>query len=251
MIGAITPVGSYTGIQHYTKTEPLAARGSSGLPEKISRISARKPSDINVPVQPIKGSPVVTAGASGNMPAVDLTVRGDAEAAELSARMRMTSAEDQSAEDSAAIVPGTEENPAKQEQIQAQQEAEEKREAYLEAQREEQEARAERIEALKEAQEESEAEEVPAEEEVQTGSLQLDYTAAMLQNYQMNTLLKGQIAARAEGKDTSAYSAAIDALLEMGQSRVRFTTEKNEPSDARRYYQQQVNRAESAFGAVA
>lgn len=252
MIGAISAIGSYTGIQRYSQVDPAALHGTPAA-NVSSVISAQKSASLEVPVQPVTDVKPVNPGASGNIN-VDLTVHNDVEATELSVRMRMTSADPEAAqtEDLSPWAEMEAEETQKEENLQAEQEAEAKREAYLEELKEQEEARAERIEALKEAQAEEETEGAEAEEDGrQVPGLQLDHTAALLQNYQMNNLMNDMLSARANGEDTTGYNAAMDVLLQNGQERARFTNGEIEASDARRHYQQKVSAGNPAFGVAA
>jgi len=233
MIGSVSPVGSF---HRYAQVNPVSAHGAAAA-EKSSVITARKSFDIETPVQAAEAVKPVTSGVSGNI-SVDLTNRKDAEAAELGARLRMSSAE----EDASLRTEPEAEKAEQNELLEAEEKAEAKREAYLEKLEEEQAAREERIEALRE--------ELEGEETEETGSLELDRTSALLQNYQMTNLMQDMLSARTRGEDTKGYSAAIDALLH-SQDRVTFSTEKTEAANAHRYYQQQAERTESVFGAVA
>lgn len=237
MIGAIPSVGSYPGIQRYTQVNHVSTHGAAAA-EKASVITAHKSFDLETPVQPAEAVKPVNTKASGNL-SVDLTVPKGADAAEMSVRMRLSSAE----EDTAI----TEQEAAKaehKEQLEAEEKKEAKREAYLENLKEQEAAREERIEALKEIQAEE-------DEGEQTGTLELDHASFMLRNHQMNNLMQDMLSARTRGEDTSEYSAAIDALLHHGQERVRFSSNEANAADARRYYQQQTKQADSVFGAVA
>lgn len=243
MIGAISPVGSYAGVQRYTQINPVSTHGSTAAAEKSSVIAARKSFDLETPVQPAEAAKPVTSGVSGNLN-VDLSVEKSADAAEMAVRMRMSPAEE-NAEATSVWAEQEAENAERKEQLEAEQKAEAKREAYLDELEEKETAREERIEALKEAQSEDDG------SEEQSGALELDHTDAMLRNYQMNNLMQDMLSARTRGKDTTDYSTAIDALLHSGQDRVRFSTEKTESADTRRRYQQAVNDSDSVFGAVA
>jgi hypothetical protein len=235
MIGSVSPVGSYA-VQRYAQVNPVSAHGAAAA-EKSSVITARKSFDLETPVQAAEAVKPVTTGVSGNI-SVDLTKRQDAEAAELSARLRMSSVE----EDSVRTEPEAE-KAEQRERLEAEEKAEARREAYREKLEEEQAARDERVEALRE--------ELKGEESDETGSLELDHTSALLRNYQMNNLMQDMLSAKTRGEDTRGYSAAIDALLESSQNRVTFSTEKAEAANAHRYYQQQVKQTDSVFGAVA
>ena len=235
MIGAVSSVGSYSSIQRYAQVNPVSNHAAA---EKTSVITAHKSFDLETPVQPAEAIKPVNTSASGNLN-VDLTIPKGADAAEMSVRMRLTSAEEDS-----AITEAEADKAAHKELLEAEEKKEAKREAYLEQLKEQEAAREERIEALKETQAEEDGAEQP-------GTLELDRTGVMLRNHQMNNLMQDMLSARTRGEDTSGYSAAIDALLHHGQERVRFSTDEAETADARRYYQQQTKQADSIFGAVA
>ena len=234
MIGSISSVGSF---QRYAQVNPVANHGTAAA-EKSSVITARKSFDLETPVQAAEAVKPVTSGVSGNV-SVDFTTRRDADAAELSTRVRMSSA----GEETSVLAEQEAEKAEQRERLEAQEKAEAKREACREKLEEEQAEREERIEALKE--------ELSGEQPEKMGALALDHTAALLQNYQMNNLMQDMLSARTRGEDTGAYSEAIDALLSSSQDRVVFSTEKTEAADARRYYQQQTKQTDSVFGAVA
>lgn len=236
MIGSVSPVGSYSAVQRYAQVNP-AAHGTAAA-EKSSVLTARKSFDLETPVQAAEAVKPVVSGVSGNV-SVDLTTHKNPEAAELSARMRMSSDE----EKPTALSEQEAEAARRREELEEAQKAEEKREAYLEELKEQEAAREERVEALREEQSEDEPE--------KAGTLELDRTSALLQNYQMNNLMQDMLSARTRGEDTEGYSAAIDALLHSSQSRVQFSTEETKAADAHRYYQHQAKRSESVFGAVA
>lgn len=252
MIGAVSAVGSYTGIQRYSQVNPAAMHGAPSLDSASSVVAVHKSSGLETPVQPVTDVKAVNPGASGNLN-VDLTARNDVEATEMSVRMRMTSADPKAAQ-TEELSPWAEmetKDAQKEEKLQEEQEAEEKREAYLEELKEKEEARVERIEALKEAQAEEKTDGSEAEEGDRKAGLQLDHTVAMLQNFQMNNLMNDMLSARVNGEDTTGYSAVLDALLQNGQERVQFTNGEAEASDTRRYYQQKVSASNPVFGAAA
>ena len=95
MIGAISSVGSYPGIQRYTQVNHVSNHGTAAA-EKASVITAHKSFDLETPVQPAEAIKPVNTSASGNLN-VDLTIPKGADAAEMSVRMRLTSAEEDSA----------------------------------------------------------------------------------------------------------------------------------------------------------
>lgn len=236
MIGSVPPVGSYA-VQRYAQVNSVSAHGAAAA-EKSSVITARKSFDLETPVQAAEAVKPVTSGVSGNVN-IDLITRKDAEAAELGARLRLSSAE----EETTVRTEPEAEKAEQHERLEAEEKAEARREAYREKLEEEQAAREERIEALRE--------DLNGEETEETGSLELDHTSALLRNYQMNNLMQDMLSAKTRGEDTRGYSAAIDALLESSQNRVTFSTEKAEAANAHRYYQQQVKQTDSVFGAVA
>ena len=250
MISAVSGSSSYTGIQRYTQVKQQAPvrENAAAAAEKSSVIAAQKHSSIGTPVQPVDAAKKVNPGASGNLN-VEFSARSSADAAEMAVRMRISPAQGeettQAAQETANPLSG-EEKTEQQERLQAQQEAEAKREAYLEALQEEKEARAERIEALKEAQQteekpETEDAQAEGEEETQPGAIQFDRTAALLQNAQMTNLLQNMLTSRADGKSTENHSKAIDALLNNEQNRLHFVTEDSKNSDERNRYQQSVS----------
>jgi hypothetical protein len=216
--------------------QPAAARQAiadlDALHQDMAALQAREQ---QLPPMPsIPETPVCFAGIRPQ----DAVEQAQRDAAELSARLRMSSVE----EDSVRTEPKAE-KAEQRERLEAEEKAEARREAYREKLEEEQTARDERVEALRE--------ELKGEESDETGSLELDRTSALLRNYQMNNLMQDMLSAKTRGEDTRGYSVAIDALLESSQNRVTFSTEKAEAANAHRYYQQQVKQTDSVFGAVA
>ena len=78
---------------------------------------------------------------------------------------------------------------------------------------------------------EGETGEETEEQEENTGSLQLDHTASLLQNYQMSHLLQSMMTAQTKGEDTSIQQATLNAVLQTNQNAVRFTTEDAKSTD--------------------
>ena len=239
MVGAVSGVGSYGAVSYVQRYAPeknkvnhenLAETKATSLQQPLA------PAVAETPVAPVAKVKEVKADAAEFR--ADSAVSGESFAAEMSARMRVSGEEEQPS----AVEELTEKEAKRKEQIEAEQEAEAKKEAYLEELKQEEAKRAERVEALKEAQsEESEGEET---EEEEPGALELDRNSALMRNFQMNNLMQEMVTARAKGEETEGYSVAIEALLETGASQLRHTKGDEENAQAAK-----VNR--SPFAAVA
>lgn len=245
----------------------------------VSTVVPHRAVSPEIPVQPADAVTPVSVKSSGNVNAVRGIPSG-ADAAEMAVRARISPAEqhenaasavsgqDTGEETEAALLPGVgqEEEPSaaqeireqlEEEQIERQtraeervhqlEEAETKREEYARAQEAEEEARAERVAALREAAERGGEETDSEESQEQTGSLQLDHTAALLRNHQMTNLLHAHLTAQAKGEVTAPIDDVMDALFQDGQQRVRFADEeddsrqKNEPQQWNDFMLQRKN----------
>lgn len=216
MVGAISSSAAYLSVQRYTPENSPVKKPSVPAAESSFNAELSVSSQAAVPSSSEPFHPGDTMNA-------------DTYACELFGKMRLSPAGEE--EDLSAQ---TEKTPLKEEHLEKKQEAEqlaeekkaeEKREAYLEALKEKEEARAERVEKLKEAQSEGEDPAGAAEEETETseGALTFDRTAAMLQNYQMNYLIRNMLSAQANGQDASPYRTALDAMLLKTEDSVHFS----------------------------
>lgn len=244
MVGAISAVGGYGAVSYVQRYAPENNKVNH---ESLSQVKAPSlqqpltPAVAETPVTPVAKVKEVKQGAAELR--VDGAVSGESFAAEASARMRVSTEEEQPS----AVEELAEKEAGRKEQLEAEQEAEAKKEAYLEELKKEEQARAERIEALKEAQGEEESKGEETEEE-KPGALELDRSSALMRNYQMNNLMQEMVNNRAKGEETESYSAAIEALLETGGAQVRHT-KGDEENAAHRQQAAAVNR--TPFAAVA
>lgn len=247
MVGAVSAIGGYISMPRYVQDSHGAAQANS-ITAKESFHSIQNTADKVQPAVEFAADSASnysgTSELSNHAFSVD-AVDSDSYAAELSARMRIspsqteeteTSAwtrQEQSVQEEEKLTQQEEKKAQQAQRLEAEQKAEEKREAYLEQLKEEKEARAERIETLKEAQaEETDGSKEESEQEEAEAGLELDHTSALLRNYQMTSFMHEMLSARAEGKDTSVYSAAMDAMLLNSRSRVHFVNPEEEAAEA-------------------